>query len=271
MNYGRKNPARALLIEVQRRLPAGQRFVQEAFTSEHRRPVLVRITDLLPDTFYLFDEITTRAFCDAVSELAAQHAGSRLTLCHPFANEIKAQQHHLERLAHKLENLRVFGMGQMTGLDTTIDFRSIAGSPLTRFRIALNQGQRPMLFICRELQRHSVSDHRRSQGFFSVDAYLIDEIADDVEMVARGLANRLAAFDKLQVLHQTTQRIARELESYSRRMDIAIRQAKRRPDLLTPARFERIVGQAIAKMEELKEIPRQAIRDMGKPGKRLRI
>jgi hypothetical protein len=38
--------------------------------------------------------------------------------------------------------------------------------------------------------------------------------------------------------------------------------------LLTPARFDRIVRQSIAKMEQLKEIPRRALRGMNQPGRR---
>jgi len=56
--------------------------------------------------------------------------------------------------------------------------------------------------------------------------------------------------------------VTRELESYSRRMELAIRRAQRRPDLLTPARFDRIVRQSIAKIEQLKEIPRRALRTL---------
>ena len=45
-------------------------------------------------------------------------------------------------------------------------------------------------------------------------------------------------------------------------MELAIQRARRRPDLLTPQRFERIVSQAIAKMEQLKEITRRALRSI---------
>jgi hypothetical protein len=64
-------------------------------------------------------------------------------------------------------------------------------------------------------------------------------------------------------LHQTTQRVARELENHSRRMELVIQRAQRRPDLLTPARVDRIVRQSIAKMEQLKQIPRRALRSLG--------
>jgi hypothetical protein len=94
---------------------------------------------------------------------------------------------------------------------------------------------------------------------------LIEEVADDIEALLRGMARRLDTFERLEKLHQTTQQVARELDSYSRRMQLAVERARRRPDLLTPARFERIVAQAIAKMRQLEEIPRRALRTMGKP------
>jgi hypothetical protein len=47
-------------------------------------------------------------------------------------------------------------------------------------------------------------------------------------------------------------------------MELVARRAQRRPDLLTPARFNRIVGQAIVKMEQLKEIPRRALRSINR-------
>ena len=57
----------------------------------------------------------------------------------------------------------------------------------------------------------------------------VDEIANEVDLVARGLTRRMSDFERLQVLHQTTQKVTRELESYSRRMEFAIRRAQRRP------------------------------------------
>jgi hypothetical protein len=117
-----------------------------------------------------------------------------------------------------------------------------------------------LLFIVREEGAAG-----RALGFFSGDADVIGEIADEVDAVLHGQARRLPTFERLELLHETTQQVARELESYSRRMELAVERARRRPDLLTPARFERIVTQAIAKMEELKEIPRRALRTVGKP------
>ncbi len=266
-NHAQKNPARTLLVAVQRRIPAGQRFVQEAFTTEHRRPVLVKIGDLSSDTFYIVDDITARALCDAITDLAAQTGGNRLTVSYPFAGELKAVQHRLEHLSSKFDKIRVLANGQAPRVNGGLEFRNIAGNLLTRFRFALKEGRRPMMFICRDMPRYRATGQTRSLGFFTLNAEIIAEIADDIDLAARGLTNRVTAFDKLEVLHRTTQQVARELESYSRRMDIAISQAKRRPDLLTPARFERIVVQAIAKMEQLKEIPRQALRAIDRPGR----
>ena len=122
----------------------------------------------------------------------------------------------------------------------------------------------PEQFICRENGQWKALDRQRSLGFFSVDAPLIEEIAEEVELMLRGMVTTLSTFERLETLHQTTQRISRELENYSRRMELAVRRAQRRPDLLTPARFNRIVGQAVAKMEQLQEIPRLALRTIDK-------
>jgi ATP-dependent Zn protease len=89
---------------------------------------------------------------------------------------------------------------------------------------------------------------------------MVDEVADDVDLVVRGAARQMSAFRRLRLLHQTTQQVARELESFSRRMELAIRRAHRRPDLLTPKRFDRIVQQSVAKLEQLKQLPLQALR-----------
>ena len=66
MRPNHRNSVRELVVDVQRRLPPGQRFIQEAFTFDHGRPVVVKITNLRADTFYHFDETTVRAFRDAV-------------------------------------------------------------------------------------------------------------------------------------------------------------------------------------------------------------
>ena len=262
MNTIPKHPARELLLELQRRVPAGQHFVQEAFSSEHRHPVMVKLSALRPDTFYLFDETTSVALCDTVVDWAARHGGARLTLTCPAFGEAQARQHRLQHIAGKLGRIRLLAVGQPgAGLasSTRIECHTITGNPLARYRIALVEGKSAMLFISRE-GGGKPSDGLHSLGFFTYDGNTIDEVAGDIDSLVGGLARRLATFERLEVLHQATQRITRELESYSRRMDLAVRRARRRPDLLTPARFNRIVGQAIAKMEQLKEIPRRALR-----------
>ncbi len=270
MQQGQNNRTRELLAEVQRRLPGGQRFVQEAFTTEHRRPVLIKLAELSSDTFYLFDEITARAFGDAVVELAGRHDGGQLILTYPLFGEFRAQKNRLQQMTDKLDRISVLAPRESRKSPEPVnglEFHSIAANRLSRFRIALKEGAQPILFICRRTQESKVSDRSRSVGFFSFDRDTVEQIADEIECVTRGTASRLQTFEKLELLHQTTQRVARELESYSRRMELAIRRVQRRPDLLTPARFDRIVGQAIVKMEQLKEIPRRALRSMSKSGR----
>jgi hypothetical protein len=144
-----------------------------------------------------------------------------------------------------------------------LDVRITNGGILSKYRLALHEGPRPVLFMGREIAART-GPHSRYLGFFTTDAETVDDVADDVDLAARGLARRLATFERLQLLHQTTQKVTRELESYSRRIELAIRRAQRRPDLLTPARFDRIVRQSIAKIEQLKEIPRRALRTLGR-------
>jgi len=267
MNRIPKNPARELLLELQRRVPAGQHFIQEAFSSEHRRPVMVKLGSLQPDTFYFFDEMTAVALGDTVIDWAARHGGARLTLTAPAFGEARARQHRLQHIAGKLGQIRLLAVGQpgpALAASTRIEVHSIAANPLARYRLALVEGSSPMLFVSRE-GTWKGADGLLSLGFFTFDGATIDEMAEDIDLVLRGLARRLDSFERLELLHQATQRISRELESYSRRMDLAVRRARRRPDLLTPARFNRIVGQAIAKMEQLKEIPRRALRVLDRP------
>lgn len=252
-------------MEAQRRLPAGRRLIQEAFTSDHHRPVLVRLTELSPDTFYFFDAITAQAFSDAVVEIASRYGHGRLTLSYQFFGEFQSQLRRLQRIAQKLDGIRVLAVGQLRTpavLASRVEFRNIAGNALTRYRLALNQDAHPVGFICRETHSLRMSENPRSLGFFTVAPETVDDLADDIELLLSGMASRLNTFEKLELLHQTTQRVARELDSYSRRMELAIQRARRRPDLLTPQRFNRIVSQAIAKMEQLKEIPRRALRSI---------
>jgi hypothetical protein len=266
MSVTTKKRLQELLLDVQRRLPAGQRLVQEAFTTDHRHPVMVKLSELVPDTFYFFDEMTAQTFSDAVMDVAAHLGGGKLLVVFPFIGEYRAQQHRLQHIAQKLAGMRVLSVGRPPSsgeLPSRTEFSNIDRSILTRFRIVLNQGRKPLAFVCREGTGRGVNAGR-GLGFFTVDAETVDALAGDVELLRRGLSKRLGAFDQLQTLHEATQRVARELESYSRRMELAVQRARRRPDLLTPERFERIVTQAIAKMEQLKEIPRTALRTVGK-------
>jgi hypothetical protein len=260
-----RNRTHTLLVEVQRRLPAGQRFAQEAFTSEHRRPVMVKIGDLRTETFYLFDETATRAFSDSVIELAGREPGGDLMVSYPFFGEFQSQQHRLQHLAKNLESVSVMSVGELRNrsvLPSRVEYHNVAGTPLARYRIALARGATPALFIARDMARPRPTGDGRVLGFFTFDADVVEQFGVEAEMLLSGLVTRLATFERLEQLHQTTQRVARELQSYSERMENAIRRAQRRPDLLTPARFQRIVGQAIAKMEQLKEIPRRALRSI---------
>jgi len=265
MNRGHANPIRELLAEVQCHIPRGTRFVQEAFTTEHRRPVLVKLSQLTPETFYLFDEATAQAFRDAVVAVGARDDGGRLTVRYPFAGGSQAERQHLQRVAGKVERVRVLTVGTAgapAGRDTAMEFYDIAANPLARYSFAIKEGVDPLAFICRENTQVKISGTQRAPGFFSVSREVVEEVADGVELLLRGAATRLVTFEELELLHRTTQRISRELESYSRRMEWAVRHAHRRPDLLTPARFNRIVGQAAAKMGQLKEIPRSALQSI---------
>ena len=259
-----RSAERALVRDAVRRVPSGQRFAQEAFTSEHRRPVLVRLSEVHPDTFYHFDGVSAGAFCDAVVDAAMHRSNGRLTLSYSAYGEFRSQQRRLQRIAGKVERLRVLAVGapeRIAVADHGFSVYGTTGNVLANYRLAINEGSPRVLFVCRE----AASDRQRALGFFTCDAETVDGIADDIELLVRGLTRRFATFDRLQTLHETTQRVARELESYSRRMELAIRRARRRPDLLTPARFNRIVGQAITKMEQLKEIPRRALRAIDRP------
>jgi hypothetical protein len=259
-----KKLLRDLLLDVQRRLPAGQTLAQEAFTTDHRHPVMVKLNELSPDTFYFFDEMMAQAFSDAVMDLSAKSGGGKMTIVFPFFGECQAQQHRLQHMAQKLEGVRVLSVGRAPkpgDLPSRVECTNIDRNVLTKYRIVLSQGRKPMGFVCRES-----SGRGPGLGFFTLDAETVDALAGDVELLRRKLSKRLGTFEQLQTLHQATQRVARELESYSRRMELAVKRARRRPDLLTPERFERIVSQAIAKMEQLKEIPRTALRTMSKSG-----
>lgn len=262
-----QNLIRELLADVQQRVPAGQRFVQEAFTHDHRRPVLVKLGEISPDTFYWFDEITACALFDAVVDWAGRQAGGRLTVSYTAFGEVQAQSRRLQHAASKLDQIRVLAVGR-PGKElaqvSRLECANTEGTPLARYRLALVDGPVPLVFLARE-ERAGAGSRQQSLGFFSTDGDVVEEVADDVEALLRRQARRLETFEKLRLLHQTTQQVARELESYSRRLEQATRLARRRPDLLTPARFERIVAQAVSKMEQLKEIPRRALRTIGRP------
>ncbi len=258
---------RDVLADVQQRLPVGQQFAQEAFTSDHRHLVMVKVNQLRPDTFYWFDEMTVCALFEAVMDDAVHRNGGRLTLSYTASDELKAHVHRLQHAASKLEQIRVLSVGRpLNQIRNTprLDYFDIAGTPLAPYRIVLAEGRIPRLFIVRE-ERSTAAAAPRSLGFFSSDGDMVDEMAEEIEALTRGIGRRLATFERLQQLHQTTQQISRELESYARRMELAVQRARRRPDLLTPARFERIVAQSISKLETLKEIPQRALRAMNKP------
>ena len=270
MYRGRINPTRELLGEVRHRVPAGTRLITEAFTTDHRRPVLVKLSDLTPETFYLFDEITAQAFRDAVVEIGARDGGGRLTVCDPFPVAGRAQEQHLQRVAGQSgPGPRAEGRDRQRGsggryVDGISRYRRQSAGPIQ----LCDQGRRAaaVVHLPGETARQNSSGTRRSAGFFSVGRDVVEEVADDVELLLRGVATTMATFEEMELLHRTTQRVSRELESYSRRVEWAVRHARRRPDLLTPARFDRIVGQAIAKMGQLKEIPRRALRSIEKGG-----
>ncbi len=256
-----------LLVRVQRRLPSNQRLVQEAFTSNRHRKVMIRFNELQPDTFYLFGELAARAFHDAVVELAEARGRGVLTVTYPLLGEFRGQRHRIQRLAGKLETVRVLANSReqnISGLDSNFRFVSLTNNPLNKYRLAIHETAQPVMFVSRETTRYEASEGTFSLGFFTFGADLIEEMMDDIFEMERDLSSHLDTFDRLALLHQTTQRINRELENYARRLDQAIQQARRRPDLLTPARFEKIVNHVVVKMEQLKTIPLRALRRMEK-------
>ena len=253
------NSHRDLLCAVQRRVPAGQQLVREAFSRSHRHPVYVKLMDLLPDRFYWFDEFTACAFREAVIDRVTRSTKGRLTISCSAFGEFQAQQHRLQHIAGKLAGIRVLTIGAPARLVGKMPRLEIFNSKgvLAKYRIVLQEDRPGLLFIGKEIRG-------RCLGLFTTDMETLAEIGEDLEAVVRGQAQALPAFDRLCVLHETTQRIARELEDYSRRMELAIARAHRRPDLLTPARFDRIVRQSIDKLEQLKKIPSRVLRALDK-------
>jgi hypothetical protein len=228
---------------------------------------MIRLCDMLPDAFYWLDEMAASSLFDAVLDWSAKQTGASLTLSYTVSGALESQHHRLQHIAGKLDQIRILATGlpcKNTLRDARIEYRDTTGTPLAQYRIALVESRTPRLFIAREKQRSTPSGITRSLGFITSNTEIINEIADDIDALAHGMGRRLEIFERLEKLHQTTQRVTRELESYSRRLQLAVERAHRRPDLLTPARFERIVAQTIIKMEELKEIPRRALRSMNK-------
>jgi hypothetical protein len=172
----------------------------------------------------------------------------------------------LQHAANRLEKIQVLTVGKPARQllqGARLEWNSIANTPLVRYRLAVVEARQPLLFIAREEPGRG-GRPGRSLGFLSLDGDVVEEMVDDVEVLLRGYGGQLEAFEKLRVLHETTQQVSRALESYARRMELAVQRARRRPDLLTPVRFERIISQAILKMEELKEIPLDALRSAGR-------
>lgn len=263
-----KSLTQNLLNEAQRRVPAGQRLIQEAFTSDHNHRVLIKLRELAADTFYVFDQITARAFCDAVIDLAAKRGHGRLTVGYPDLGEFEAQRNRLDHLTAKFDTVRVFAEGRPRRAAKGFQFVALRAARPWGYRLALHEGTPPMLAICHEKPAKNRNLNTTGLGFFTFDPLAVAEIADDLEDLTHSPGKRINTFDKLAKLHETTQRVARELENYSRRVEQAVQQARRRPDLLTPQRFNRIVSHAVAKMEQLKQIPLHALADIGSSRKR---
>jgi len=260
-----KKYAQEFLTAVQRRLPSRERPLQEAFTSDHKHSVFVKPSEVCADTFYRCDDTTAQAFSNAVVDMAERHHLAPLTVGYPFAAEARGQQRHLQHLASQLGGIRVLAATAPPRSTGSLAYCNTKGTVLSRYRIALAAGPCPILFLSRDMRLVSTVRGLRHLGFFTFDAETIAGIAEDVDHVLRDATARMAIFDELEALHHTTQQIERELTSYSERLERAIRLARRQPNTLTPARYERLVNHAVAKMEQLKKLPLQALISLHKP------
>ncbi|MCX7886984.1 MAG: hypothetical protein N3B01_06995 [Verrucomicrobiae bacterium] len=257
MAKSRKNFCSGVLADARARLPPDKAVAQEAFAPECNRPLIRRVDELEPGVFYWFDEMVATALFDAAIEHAVR-VGERLTVGYTSADQLQAHCHRLQRVAARLRLIRVLVCGEAgreLRRSARLECYNTSRSPLAAYRIALVEGSRPLGFFVRERR---IARSLRCLGFLSADADVVEQLADDVEAVLRGESRRLATFEQLESLHQTMQRVAVELDNYARRLKCDIERVRRCPQLLTPSRFERIVLQALRKMEQLKEIPRKA-------------
>lgn len=253
------------LADAAARLPLEKAVAQQAFVSERTRPVMVKLSELRAGFFYWFAEMVASALFDATVEHAVR-GGRRLTVGYTSMAQLRAHSHRLQRLAARLEQVRVLVAGDAGSellRSARLECHNTSRSVLATHRIALVEGGVPVAFVARE-QR--VGRSLQCLGFFTGDGELVSEIGDDVDAVLRRMSRRFETFEQLETLHQATQRVASELEQYTRRLQRDVARVRRCPRLLTPARFERIVTQAVQKMEQLKEIPSEALRTIG--GKR---
>ena len=150
---------------------------------------MIRVGYLRADTFYLFDDMTARAFADTIVDLAPHHNGGELTVSYPFHGEFRAQQRHLQLLAPKLSAIRVLAVDsprKQSVLAGRVNCHNITGSMLAKYRLVLHEGHRQVLFICRDTKSSDTINSARYLGFFTFDVETISEIADDIEQLLHG-------------------------------------------------------------------------------------
>ena len=77
---------------------------------------------------------------------------------------------------------------------------NVRGGPLAQYRVALCEGPRPLLFICRTTPQARSTENPRYLGLFSFAPDTVAEVADDVEQLLHGPGSQLAAFQRLELL-----------------------------------------------------------------------
>lgn len=248
---------RALLWEVSQRVPSGRSGVYVARGLRVAEAIEVPVTKVEEDVFYEFEENTARAFADAVIEWAARTGGGRLTVTCPDDGEFRSHRHRWQKIALRFEAVRLLTVDPVdaaSDLGTRVEAQSLRRHPMQSYRLVLREGKNPVVFVARYAAVRGRRRPIRLGGFLSLDAGVVGELAEEVELFRHRAVRELRTWAERELVHRTTQRVYAELvvcrKQWERLRRTTAQPAGKKPARVAWRELEKIFQRALAMVGE---------------------
>lgn len=150
------------------------------------------------DVHHVLDSDIMLGVSHAIEDLAEDIGEGELIATFQEFKNFEPQRDRYNRLARRLNAVRVWGSGPKPKGCPKIDFISAADPKVKRYWLVLFDSPRcRAILLCRQLNRAKTFDKKHFIGFYSFNPYLVQSVRWRFNLLSSGLSRILAHWEKV--------------------------------------------------------------------------